>query len=274
MRPSRFVSSSRSQLLFSSLSFWGFMWQRREVLQEELSWRFACPEPHTARPPMRAPKSTPFLALRFQAASVSGLFLDRTPLSASAPAAPPCIQQRPTTSRLPLLEPSSPVASTTLQSWSIPAVETPRSALPRRAARKRCKAQAREADLDWLDHSLLRSRIHGILAFGPWPGLRPGPGDRQPLSATRGRRHQRSVSSRFTYPLGASLVTLSFSLLLSFLPRPPLVPLLLESFFPPFRHPELPHVFLTKRPREQPESCLFFASRQLVALFSFFFVPG
>lgn len=146
---------------FESWSFCGFMWQKEEFLSRVLSWRFACAEPrnrsHTNEHPH---SSSPFFALRFQAASASGLSLDRTPLSVFAPLHPTAADSLPPWTSL---APFSPLPH---QSRAIPAIEvhsTRSPAPPTWTDRRRGNAarhdQGRPTWIDW----------------SPGPGLVRGP---------------------------------------------------------------------------------------------------
>lgn len=227
------------------------MWQKRRILVESLSWRFACAEPRNRSPTNGDPHSSPFFALRFQAASASGLSLDRTPLSVSAPLHPTAADSLPPwTSLPPFPPPPSPITGHSSPSTTR---ESPRPALPpptwtdRRRENAARHGQGRPTWIDW-------SRGPGLLI-------------QEPLSATRPSSPQAPPSSRFTYPLGASLatlVTLSLVVVFSlfhFSSSP------LGDLFPPFRHPE---VSLTNTHETIP-SVVTLGSRQLVASFLLLF---
>lgn len=103
-----------------SLVFLGFHVAKRRILVKGLSWRFACAEPRRRSPTNEHPHSSPFFALRFQAASASGLSLDRTPLSVFAPLHPTAADSLPPWTSL------APFSPPPRQSWAIPATEDSR----------------------------------------------------------------------------------------------------------------------------------------------------
>lgn len=163
------------------------MWQKRRILVESLSWRFACAEPRNRSPTNEHPHRPPFFALRFQAASASGLSLDRTPLSVSAPLHRTAADSLPPWTSLPPFPP--PPSPITRHSSPSTTRESPRPALPpptwtdRRRGNAARHDQGRPTWTDW-------SRGPGLLI-------------QEPLSATRPSSPQAPPpSSRFTYPLG------------------------------------------------------------------------
>lgn len=122
--------------------------KKEEFLSRVLSWRFACAEPRNRSPTNEHPHSSPFFALRFQAASASGLSLDRTPLSVFAPLHPTAADSLPPWTSLAPFSPSPPPI-TGHSSHRGPLDPLSRAAdMDRPAPRKRCEARPREADLD------------------------------------------------------------------------------------------------------------------------------
>lgn len=225
------------------LSFWGFMWQKEEFLSKSLSWRFACAEPHRRSPTNEHPHSSPFFALRFQAASASGLSLDRTPLSVFAPLHPTAADSLPPWTSL------APFSPPPRQSWAIPATEDSRfpsirsPAAPTWTDRRRGDAARHD-----------QRRPTWILIQEPLSATRPSSPQVPPLPLQPFHIPAGGIPCYPGHPLVGVSSLFHFS-------SPPL-----GDLFPPFRHPE---VSLTTTHETIP-SVVTFGSRQLVASLSSF----